>query len=851
MSELLLIDRYFLFREIAAGGMASIYLARLLGSVGFGRTVAIKRLHPQYARDPAFVAMFVDEARIVTCIRHPNVVPVLDVVATPGHLFLVMEYVHGVSLSPLLAAAMERKLPIPPAIVSAIGIGMLEGLHAAHESRGPDGKPLELVHRDVSPQNVLVGLDGVTRVLDFGIAKAKSQLHQTTTGSGPKGKLKYMPPEQLHGLPLDRRSDIWAASVILWELLAGQRLFAADNDGAIVLEIIEKKISPPSGSGGETGEPSPFDEVVMKGLARPLDERFADARTMALALEAACRPASARELGEWVELLAGPALREREEMLRELEIAASAGLPSARSQLAMIADHAARSDEGSAPTPAASRPDMNEATVQAGGRAAGGRASRTPPPPASRSSLAEPSASLLAAEMESALASARDRATDDELPAQKGDDLEPGRTLASTYRIVRRLDRGGMGTVYEALQLTLGRRIAIKVLSDLTPHGAERFAQEALATAALQHPCVVQVSDFRPATNGEPAFLVMELLEGRSLAQLVRDESALDHTRAVGIASQMLSALAAAHRADIVHRDIKPANVFLVDHAGMELVKILDFGIAKLVGDEGGMTTTSMVLGSLPYMAPEQLLGGEVDARVDVYATSVCLFEMLTGRRPFESPTSKLAMLIVDPEPAPDVRTLRPDVPGAFARIVARGLAKRLADRYASADAMRDALITASRELESSNGRSSVVHGSASQSDASAVSVVVAPPRRSRLLLFVALSSVLLVTFGVAVGLTGAKVTERAKPPGPSTAPGDSVATSAASVLSGPVTDAGAVTDAGPVSDAASSVGTRPSASVRPVAAAPASASVTTRPGPTRTGGPAVPLDGVRLDHRK
>ena len=366
MNEPLLIDRYFLFREIAAGGMASIYLARLLGSVGFGRTVAVKRLHPQYARDPAFVAMFVDEARIVTCIRHPNVVPVLDVVATPGHLFLVMEYVHGASLSPLLGAAIERQMPIPPAIVSAIGIGMLEGLHAAHESKGPGGQPLELVHRDVSPQNVLVGLDGVTRVLDFGIAKAKSQLHQTTTGSGRKGKLKYMPPEQVHGLPLDRRSDIWAASVVLWELLAGQRLFSADNDAAIVLDILEKKIAPPR---AREGSPSRIDEVVLKGLARPLADRFADARTMALALETACHPASAREVGEWVELLAGPALREREAMLQELETTASAGLPSSRSQLALIADHAARADEDSASPPAAPTA-TNEATVQAGGRVA-------------------------------------------------------------------------------------------------------------------------------------------------------------------------------------------------------------------------------------------------------------------------------------------------------------------------------------------------------------------------------------------------------------------------------------------------------------------------------------------------
>ena len=375
-----LVGRYFLFREIAAGGMASIHLARQLGPVGFGRTVAVKRLHPHYAREPGFVAMFVDEARIVTSIRHPNVVPVLDVVAVPGHLLLVMEYVHGEPVSKLSAAALERREPVPPAIVSAVGIGLLEGLHAAHEARGQGGAPLEVIHRDVSPQNLLVGADGMVRVLDFGIAKARSQIHETTAGSGVKGKLKYMAPEQVDGRPVDRRVDVWSSGVILWELLTGERLFNGDNDGVVIHRLLSMEIRPPS---SVRGSPPAFDAVVMKALARSVDDRWPDARAMAVALEAACRPASARETSAWVEHLCGDELRMRDAIVHELEVVANAGLPSIRTQLAFITDPSGAAAGGSgARTSRPPPPGSDEATAFVGGRIAATRPSDTGPLPA-------------------------------------------------------------------------------------------------------------------------------------------------------------------------------------------------------------------------------------------------------------------------------------------------------------------------------------------------------------------------------------------------------------------------------------------------------------------------------------
>src|SRR6516225_8996456 len=173
------VGRYALYVAIAAGGMATVHLGRLIGEVGFSRTVAIKRLHPQYAADPEFVSMFLDEARLAARIRHPNVVPTLDVVATKGELFLVMDYVPGESLARLSRVCREQRRPIPHRITSAVMAGALHGLHAAHEAKSERGAPLGIVHRDVSPQNVLVGADGVPRVLDFGVAKAAGRMQET------------------------------------------------------------------------------------------------------------------------------------------------------------------------------------------------------------------------------------------------------------------------------------------------------------------------------------------------------------------------------------------------------------------------------------------------------------------------------------------------------------------------------------------------------------------------------------------------------------------------------------------------------------------------------------------------
>ena len=208
-----ILGRYALFEAIASGGMASVHLGRLMGPVGFARTVAIKRLHETFAHDPEFVAMFLDEARLAARIRHPNVVPTLDVVAEQQELLLVMEFVAGESLSLLLKNARARDVPPPIPVLVDVMIGVLHGLHAAHEAKSEKGEPLDIVHRDVSPQNILVGTDGVARVLDFGVAKAVGRAKHTREGQ-LKGKMQYMPPEQITGKSVTRSVDIYAASVV-------------------------------------------------------------------------------------------------------------------------------------------------------------------------------------------------------------------------------------------------------------------------------------------------------------------------------------------------------------------------------------------------------------------------------------------------------------------------------------------------------------------------------------------------------------------------------------------------------------------------------------------------------------
>ncbi|WP_437731596.1 protein kinase domain-containing protein [Sorangium sp. So ce1335] len=274
--------RYESLRAIASGGMATVYLGRALGAGGFERLVALKMMHPHIAAEPEFVAMFLDEARLAARVRHPNVVATFDLVEDP--LFLVMEYIEGPSLHLLLRTCARAKRPLPLGIALRIFLDVLAGLHAAHELTGSDGEPLHLVHRDVSPQNVLVGVDGVARITDFGVARAETRL-MSTRGNALKGKLAYMAPEQIRAQQIDRRSDVYSAGVVLWEMLTEERLFKADNDGALIAQILQ---GPPTGPRGVVPSvPAAIDLICLRALNTDPNDRFPTAAAFAEALEEA------------------------------------------------------------------------------------------------------------------------------------------------------------------------------------------------------------------------------------------------------------------------------------------------------------------------------------------------------------------------------------------------------------------------------------------------------------------------------------------------------------------------------------------------------------------------------------
>jgi serine/threonine-protein kinase len=310
-----IIGRYAIFDAIASGGMATVHLGRLVGPAGFSRTVAVKRLHPELARDHDVAQMLLDEARLAARIQHPNVVPTLDVVAAGNEMLLVMEYVRGDSVSRLLRAAQLSNTRIPPNVVVAIMLNALAGLQAAHEAVDEQGVPLGLVHRDVSPQNIMVGVDGVARVLDFGIAKASGRLVTTREGE-VKGKVMYMSREQLAGEHLTRAADIYAAGIILYELLTGSRMFAGAEEVAAVSRIVAGDIRVPSQT--DRGLAA-FDSVVRRAVALHPQDRYASARDMALELERICAPASATVVGDWVQRLASERLDHRARLVAEIE----------------------------------------------------------------------------------------------------------------------------------------------------------------------------------------------------------------------------------------------------------------------------------------------------------------------------------------------------------------------------------------------------------------------------------------------------------------------------------------------------------------------------------------------------
>lgn len=302
------IGRHALYAPLGAGATASVHLGLERGKT---MPVAIKVLHEERAKDANAVNRLLDEVRLAKRIQHPNVVRTIELVEEGTERLVVMEYVHGFALSRLIADVIAAKTRIPTPIAVALACDVLLGLQAAHQARDEDGTPLKIVHRDVSPENVLVGADGRAKLGDFGVAKAERRLAATRDG-GIKGKLTYLAPEQIGG-DVTERTDVYAVGLVLWEMLVLERPLEAETEAQIVARALDPKFDPPSAR--VPGLPPALDAVVLRALAKEEKDRWPSALAFSEALATAVPPATPPAVAEWMRARFGAELAERDRVL--------------------------------------------------------------------------------------------------------------------------------------------------------------------------------------------------------------------------------------------------------------------------------------------------------------------------------------------------------------------------------------------------------------------------------------------------------------------------------------------------------------------------------------------------------
>lgn len=312
------IGKYRLIAELGSGGMANVYLAVMLARNGFSKLVVLKVPRDHVTDDPELLAMFVDEARIAARLNHANVVQTYEVAEHSGRDVIVMEYLEGHSLSEILSRTRKSGRPLPLGLHLRIVVEALQGLHYAHEATDYNGEPLKLVHRDVSPQNLFVTFEGQVKVLDFGVAKAATASHVTKAGTF-KGKVRYMPPEQFIGTDIDRRADIFAIGVVLWEAAAGQRLWKGVTDEAVIANVLNGKVPSPRENDPNVDER--LERIVQRALAFNRDDRYSTCLELQADLEsfmdAAAMRVSTKDVGSFVSELFAETHRERLHIIDE------------------------------------------------------------------------------------------------------------------------------------------------------------------------------------------------------------------------------------------------------------------------------------------------------------------------------------------------------------------------------------------------------------------------------------------------------------------------------------------------------------------------------------------------------
>jgi serine/threonine protein kinase len=323
--------KYYLLERINVGGMAEVFRAKAYGVEGFERLLAVKRILPNIAEDQEFITMFIDEAKIAVQLNHANIAQIFDLGVVDGSYFIAMEHIHGRDLRAIFERCRQKNEPMPIAQACFIAMKNCEGLDYAHNKRDQGGREMALVHRDVSPQNIIVSFEGEVKLIDFGIAKAAGKMGKTQAGI-LKGKFGYMSPEQVRGLPIDRRSDIFSTGIVLYELLTNERLFVGESDFSTLEKVRNVEILPPSTYNRKI--PEELERIVLKALAKDVEDRYQNAIDLHDELQAFVYTAgefySRKDLAGWMKKTFGREIEEETaklESYRQLKAPASAEPP--------------------------------------------------------------------------------------------------------------------------------------------------------------------------------------------------------------------------------------------------------------------------------------------------------------------------------------------------------------------------------------------------------------------------------------------------------------------------------------------------------------------------------------------
>jgi serine/threonine protein kinase len=664
--------------------MGALYLA-LSGPQDSAKLCVIKTILPHLA-DKEYLQRFRDEAKVVVRLSHGNLVPVFDSGQVSGEIYLAMDYIDGRDLRATWNRCAKKGIAFPIDVAAHIVKELARGLYYAHNFGD-----IKLVHRDVSPPNVLLSYSGEIRLTDFGLASSTLKIEKTAPGI-IYGKVSYMSPEQARGEPIDGRTDLYASGIILWELLTGRQLFpsgrspGAPKDQHTSEELLRRVRNPelvaPSRRAGRV--PAELDRIALKALAPDLKDRYANCEDLRHDLArflAQTSPAtdSGRVAKFLKELYDEDIAAERVE--REQLIIQARDWYSSKHVLPISAK-----TEPLEPDPG---PALAKLAAQV--------SDSLPSDPERDKKLTVPDVAPPDSPPDSPPESAPDSGA-----SSPGSASVVGTVVGGRYYVRRLCGEGGMGRVFEAEHIDIGRRVALKILHPAysqTPDLVERLRREARAASKISHPNVVDVFDSGTTPDGA-FFFVMEYLEGIELGELIYREGKLDVRRALHIGGQICRALQAAHDARVIHRDLKPENVLILTRDGQkDFVKVLDFGIAKSgeidnldnERDSHGdirrrLTHPGMTMGTPEYMAPEQAAGRPADPRSDIYAVGGLLYEMLSGKAPFEGANfMEILHKKATSMPAP-LSTFRDDVPPALESLVMRSMAKEPDQRPRSMD---------------------------------------------------------------------------------------------------------------------------------------------------------------------